>query len=295
MPRAKRRVTLFHNLSAGDADHNKRELTRLIAAAGYQVAYFDAKKCDIPSILDKPADLIAVAGGDGTIRRVALAARSDGPPIAVLPLGNANNIANSLGIRSAMQELIDGWRDPTLSKFHPIDVEAPWGQQRLIEGIGFGVLAEVIRESNGEDIGPLDARQRIAETMREAEAKTFDIRIDDARISEPTVLLEVTTIPLVGPNLLLAPDANPADQLIDLCRVAAPDRDRAADWLAALPGYCDNIPGFGDRTAAVRGPRAGLMAVTTPLSPVLPPSRGVARARTASRGGHSARNARTPE
>jgi hypothetical protein len=89
--------------------------------------------------------------------------------------------------------------------------------------------------AHGEDVRPLDARQRIAETMREAEAKTFDIRIDDAHISEPTVLLEVTTIPLVGPNLLLAPDANPADQLIDLCRVAAPDRDRAAEWLAA-PG-----------------------------------------------------------
>jgi diacylglycerol kinase (ATP) len=258
MPRAKRRVTLFHNLSAGDADHNKRELTRLIAAAGYQVAYFDAKKCDIPSILDKPADLIAVAGGDGTIRRVALAARSDGPPIAVLPLGTANNIANSLGIRSAMQELIDGWRDPTLSKFHPIDVEAPWGQQRLIEGIGFGVLAEVIRESNGEAVGPLDARQRIAETMREAEAKTFDIRIDDARISEPTVLLEVTTIPLVGPNLLLAPDANPADQLIDLCRVAAPDRDRAADWLAA-PG--EDAPAPLTATAATHIAISGQFAL----------------------------------
>jgi Diacylglycerol kinase catalytic domain len=206
MPRAKRRVTLFHNLSAGDADHNKRELTRLIAAAGYQVAYFDAKKCDIPSILDKPADLIAVAGGDGTIRRVALAARSDGPPIAVLPLGTANNIANSLGIRSAMQELIDGWRDPTLSKFHPIDVEAPWGQRSV--------------------------------------------------------------------------------------RACSPRRRRAH---CRLPGHRDNIPGFGDRTAAFRGPRAGLMAGTTPPFPVLPPSRGVARARTASRGGHSARNARTPE
>ena len=241
MPRARRRVTLFHNRSAGVADHDERELVRLIEAAGYEVAYFDAKQCDIPRALDKPADLIAVAGGDGTIRKVALAARSDGPPIATLPLGTANNIANSLGINAAMSDLIDGWRDPRLSKFHPIDVEAPWGQQRLIEGIGFGVLAEVIQESSGEDIEPLDARRRIAETMRETEAKTFDIRVDDARISEPAVLLEVTTIPLVGPNLLLAPDANPADQLIDLCRVAAPDRERAAQWLAE-PGKVTFAP-----------------------------------------------------
>lgn len=164
---------------------------------------------------------------------MALAAHPDGPPIAILPLGTANNIANSLGVKSAMQELIVGWRDPTLSKFHPIEVEGPWGRQRLIEGIGFGVLAQVIEESSDEDIAPLDARQRIAEAMRDAEVETFDIRVDDARISEPTVLLEVMTIPLVGPNLLLAPEANPADQLIDLCSVAASAREEAEEWLAA--------------------------------------------------------------
>jgi diacylglycerol kinase family enzyme len=231
MPRAKRRVTLFHNRSAGDGDHDQRELSELIRAAGYQVAYFDAKNCDIAKALDKPADLIAVAGGDGTIRRVALVARPDGPPIAILPLGTANNIANSLRIKSAMQELIAGWHNPTLSKYHPIEVEAPWGRQRLIEGIGFGVLAQVIEENSGEDIGPLDARRRIAETICDAE--TFDIRVDGARVNASTVLLEVTTIPLVGPNLLLAPEANPADQLIDLCRVPDDEWDQVAEWLAA--------------------------------------------------------------
>jgi diacylglycerol kinase family enzyme len=233
MPRAKRRVTLFHNRSAGDADHDERELTELISAAGYAVGYFDVKKCDIARVLAEPADLIAVAGGDGTVRRVALAVRPDGPPLAILPLGTANNLANALGVTATMQGLIAGWRNPALTKFHPMEIEAPWGRQRLIEGIGFGVLARVIDENSGEDIEPLDARRRIAETMRDAEAETFDIRVDGARITEPTVLLEVTTIPLVGPNLLLAPDANPADHLIDLCRVTETDRERAAEWLAA--------------------------------------------------------------
>jgi diacylglycerol kinase (ATP) len=232
MPRAKRRVTLFHNRTAGGADHDERELTQLIEAAGYQVAYVDSKKCDIPAVLEKPADLIAVAGGDGTVRKVALAARSDGPPIAILPLGTANNIANSLGVAAAIGDLIAGWRKATPTPFYPIEIDAPWGRQRLIEGIGLGVFAQVIEENIGEDIEPLEARRRVAEMMESAEAETFDIRVDDALICEPTVLLEITTIPLVGPNLLLASAANPADQLIDLCRVAEAEREPMAEWLA---------------------------------------------------------------
>ena len=234
--RSKRRVTLIHNRSAGEADHDERELARSIKAAGFELAYFDAKTCDIARVVADPGDLIAVAGGDGTVRKVALAARPDGPPIAILPLGTANNIAHSLGITASIQSLITGWQHPALSKFYPIEVEAPWGRHRLIEGIGFGVLAQVIEESADNDkLSPLEARERIAERMLRAQPEEFDIRIDDARVSESVVLLEIMTIRLVGPNLHLAPDANPADQLVDLCWVSADDRLLFTEWLQA-PG-----------------------------------------------------------
>ena len=50
------------------------------------------------------------------------------------------------------------------------------------------------------------------------------------------MLLEVTTVPLVGPNLLLAPEADSANQLIDLCWVTAQDQRGVAEWLAAPNG-----------------------------------------------------------
>ena len=236
MPRARRRVTLFHNRSAGGGDHDARELTRPIETSGYEVSYFDAKKCDIASVLDNPSDMIAVAGGDGTVCKVALAARSDGPPIAILPLGTANNIANSLGLTAPIGDLIAGWRQPILRKFHPIELAAPWGGQRLVEGFGLGVLAQIIEGNTGRDIAPLDIRRHIVEAMQQAEPEPFDIRIDGAPIREAVVLLEVTTVPLVGPNLLLAPEADPADQLIDLCWVSAQDQRGVTEWLAAPSG-----------------------------------------------------------
>jgi diacylglycerol kinase (ATP) len=233
MPQARRRVTLFHNRSAGDGDHDAREQTRPIETVGYEVSYFDAEKCDIACVLDNPGDLIAVAGGDGTVRKVALAARSDGPPIAILPLGTANNIANSLSLTASIGDLIAGWRQPRLRKFHPIELAAPWGRRRLVEGVGLGVLAQIIEECTGRDIAPLDVRRHVAEATLQAEPEPFDIRIDDALIREAVVLLEVTTVPLVGPNLLLAPEADPGDQLIDICWVTAQDQRGVAEWLAA--------------------------------------------------------------
>jgi diacylglycerol kinase (ATP) len=232
--RPKRRVTLLHNRTAGEADHDRQELVAAIEAHGYKVTYFEAKGADISKALAKSADLIAVAGGDGTVRKIALAAAPEGPPIAILPFGTANNIANSLRITASLKDSIAGWADPHLVKFHPIEVDAPWGRQRLIEGIGFGVFARTIKESAGDDKpSPLEAREQMAEMLREAKAEALDIRVDGARLSGDIVLLEITTIPLVGPNLYLAPEANPSDRLVDLCSVAAGEEAALAEWLEA--------------------------------------------------------------
>lgn len=237
MARAKRRVTLIHNESAGDGDHERRELTKMIAAAGYGVAYFNAKECDIARVVEKPADLIAAAGGDGTIRKVAALAKPDGPPLAILPLGTANNIANSLRIGGSLHDLIAGWKEARLEKFYPIELDAPWGRQRLIEGIGFGAFAQVIDEADGDDkLSPIEARKLLAEAVLRADAEPLRIRIDDALLSGEFSLLEVTTIPLLGPNLHLAPEANPADSLIDICSVGAEpeERQQLSHWLKEL-------------------------------------------------------------
>lgn len=235
---SKRRVTLVHNASAGDSDHEPRELTDAIAAAGYTVTYCNPKECDLESFLDDhPGDVIAVAGGDGTVRNVAMAAKPNGPPIAILPLGTANNIANSLHIEDLFQELIAGWKTAQLKNFYPIELVAPWGRQRLMEGIGFGAFAEIIDHAgNGDKPSPIEARKRLADAMLRADAQALSVRVDDALLSGEFALLEVTTIPLVGPNLYLAPEADPADNLIDICSVGAEkeERQRVSQWLDEL-------------------------------------------------------------
>jgi diacylglycerol kinase family enzyme len=65
------RAILVHNASAGTREPTKEELIDLIENAGYRVKYRNSKRPDLEAKLDKPADLVIAAGGDGTIAKVA--------------------------------------------------------------------------------------------------------------------------------------------------------------------------------------------------------------------------------
>jgi diacylglycerol kinase family enzyme len=71
MARKKPRVTLIYNDKAGDARHSRDVLVAAIRQAGYAVHYVAYRRCDLAKALDRPAELVAVAGGDGPIAKVA--------------------------------------------------------------------------------------------------------------------------------------------------------------------------------------------------------------------------------
>jgi diacylglycerol kinase family enzyme len=72
------RVTLIHNETAGDATHSLSGIVKLIKRAGYRVRAVSSKNRKLDRVLDKPADLIAIAGGDGAITKTARKASTDG-------------------------------------------------------------------------------------------------------------------------------------------------------------------------------------------------------------------------
>ena len=60
---------------------------------GLMVRYQSTKDQSYKSALRERWDLIVVAGGDGTVAKVARRLRYRKAPIIVLPVGTANNIA----------------------------------------------------------------------------------------------------------------------------------------------------------------------------------------------------------
>ena len=64
-------------------------------------------------------------------------------PIAILPLGSANNIARSVGIEADPIEIARaGWRETEVRRLDVGTAAGPWGKRPFVEAVGVGALAE---------------------------------------------------------------------------------------------------------------------------------------------------------
>jgi diacylglycerol kinase family enzyme len=238
------KAILVHNASAGIREPSLEQLTALIEAAGYRVKYRNSKRPDLEAKLDKQGDLVVAAGGDGTIAKVAkilLSKPEQGAPLAILPIGTANNIALSLGITEQPDALIPRWNETPLRKLSHGIVHAHWGEQRFIEGVGLGSLAEATTpkpkdksDPKGRDYKINQGRIAFRRAIKHAKPERLYVTVDGTRIEDEVVLVEVLNISQVGPRLRLAPNADPGDNLLDVAYVTTEHREALLEWLDAL-------------------------------------------------------------
>jgi len=238
------KAILVHNASAGTREPTKDQLISLIEAAGFRVKYRNSKQPDLEAKLDKQGDLVVAAGGDGTIAKVAkilLGKPEPGAPLAILPIGTANNIALSLGITEPPEALIPRWNETPLRNLSHGIAHAHWGEQRFIEGVGLGSLAEATTPKADGKSEPKSRKQRIKQgriafrrAIKHAKPERLYVTVDGTRIEDEVVLVEILNISQVGPRLRLAPSADPGDSLLDVAYVSAQNRDALLEWLDAL-------------------------------------------------------------
>ena len=249
------RVTLIHNPDAGD-DHQPAgdRLVGLIRSAGHSVVYHSSKDSHWDSVLEEPGDLVVAAGGDGLVGNIARRLAGSRTPITILPVGTANNVAHSLGLANKpLQELVAGWASARPQKFDLWAGRGPWGSQSLIEGLGMGLFTETMGRLDATDkIELAHARSADEEIVSVLEmlkdrlesylVKSLKLKLDDRDLSGAYVLLEAMSIRCVGPNLCLAPDANPGDGLLDLVLVTKDQQHRLDRYLSDLIGGTPSSP-----------------------------------------------------
>jgi diacylglycerol kinase family enzyme len=232
------RITLIHNPGAGKTGAKEaKKLRKFLERYGHDVRYRSTKEDGWKRALKKPADLVAVAGGDGTVGKVARRLVGRGVPVGVLPSGTANNIAHTLGlIDKPFEEIVRGWEKPRRVKLDLGVVEGPWGERNFIEGVGAGLFASLLAKPKDKrrkkTKKPVEnALERLRRAAGEAEPLELYARLDGEDISGRYLMLEAVNLRYVGPNLHLAHDSQSGDGQFDVVLVSESERDRLRYYL----------------------------------------------------------------
>ena len=213
----------------------------MIERAGHKVVHTLTPADDLLAEMPPETELVAVAGGDGTVQRAATALAERGIPLAVLPFGTANNIASSLALDGPTEELIAGWEGARRVGLDLGVTTGPWDPRRFIESTGAGLVAKGIVIMDGEaphdESHPDDmiakALQRFRDVLAELTPRRCRIVLDGEAHEEELLLLEVHNIRSVGPSLALAPEADPSDGSFDVITAGEAEREALERYLVA--------------------------------------------------------------
>jgi diacylglycerol kinase (ATP) len=228
---------LLHNPKAGNESWSRRDLIKLVRRGGFEPRYLPLSLAlEDPRLLDE-GEFVIVAGGDGAIRKAALALIGRKRAIAPLPLGTANNIVRSFGLSLHPEDIVAGWRKGKRRRFDVGVIAGPWGRRHFIEGIGIGlisrsiaVLEEIDDEARYELKKPKHKLHRdicvAAALARELSPLHAQMSFDGREVAGEFLLLEVLNIRRAGPGVELAPHASSSEGRFDVVSATAAQRER---------------------------------------------------------------------
>jgi diacylglycerol kinase (ATP) len=235
---------IIHNPTAGDTRHNKEGLENLVKNAGFESDYVSTDDENWEKFYRNKMDVILLAGGDGSIRklaRVLIKRKMTGLriPIRLLPLGTANNIAETLQIRNDNNGSYKLEGDTI--RFDCGLIEGMESEKFFIESVGMGIFPELISEMKNYKFQTDDTAGKLKETLKvlkkivkDYQAKKARMKIDGITIEGTFLMVELMNIKSLGPNLKLAANADPGDGYFDLVMIPDQKRDELENYLEKM-------------------------------------------------------------
>jgi diacylglycerol kinase family enzyme len=233
------KVSLLYNCNAGDSVP-LHLIHDTIERHGHQLVQVIERDEEIERMLDGAPELVVAAGGDGTISAAARRLSGRKIPLAILPLGTANNIAKAVGSQAPIEQLIAGWE---IARRRALDLgvaRADSGSSRyFVEGVGAGLIPGGILEMrmrSTTEAAP--TRSRLAEAgwtyssvLERMKPAVWTVVVDGVRTTGEFLLVEVLNIGSIGPNLKLSNDADPFDGLFSIVLAGEEHRTELARYL----------------------------------------------------------------
>lgn len=209
----------------------------MLAESGFQVRYQSSKR-DWKKALQWEADLIVAAGGDRTVAKVFRNMAGTDTPLAVLPVGTANNIARTLRIVGDAREVIASWRTLKPRRFDLAKIRIGDNERTFVEAAGGGLFADSMEQSkrvetaDGLTGNEIDrALAHLRSVLTAARLSEWRVTVDGRDASGEYLAVETMNIRHAGPSVPIAPKADPHDGWLDVVLIAESDRAALLEYV----------------------------------------------------------------
>ena len=233
-------LMLYYSHAAG-AGVTLGDIRDLVTGAGHRLVRIVERHSETAALLDGSADAVVAAGGDGTVGAAARAVAGHGGPLAILPLGTANNVARSLGIDGRPEQIARSWHDGVRQPLDMGHVRLPDGERQFLESVGAGLVPAGIAAHQARPRAERATGRTLPNAVRAyrkalatLELTDCVLTIDGATTSDRMILLEVLNTRSVGPQLELATSADPSDGWLSVVTATDGDRPLLDEYLESL-------------------------------------------------------------
>ncbi|BDH06551.1 diacylglycerol/lipid kinase family protein [Streptomyces seoulensis] len=198
-----RRPVLIMNPRSGGGKVGRFALVERAERLGARVILLDpSDPADVGKLareaVDDGADLLGVAGGDGTQALVAAVAAEHGLPFLVISAGTRNHFAMDLGLdRADPARCLDALTDGEEVRVDLGDVSG----RPFVNTVSFGVYADIVQSPEYRDNKTGTALNLMPDLLAREGVQRLDARVDGTTLSDQQALL-VSNNPYVSPDEL---------------------------------------------------------------------------------------------
>jgi len=182
-----------------------------------EVLTADSPTAVTAAVAASSADRVLVAGGDGAVHHAVAALAGSGRVLGLVAAGTGNDAARALGLDHG--ELADRV-DRALADPVPVDV-ITGGPRPALTSVAAGFPATVNERADAMAFPKGPARYTLA-TLAEIPAMRtarYTLALDGKTVELTAAVVVVANTAFFGAGMMICPDADPADGLLDVCIV----------------------------------------------------------------------------
>ena len=245
-----RHGVLFMNLKSGGGKPERFDLVGECRRRGIEPIVLGPGEdwpARVREVATEGADVVGMAGGDGSQAMVASVAAELGLPMVVVPAGTRNHLALDLGLdRDDVVGALDAYDDAVERRLDLADVSG----RVFVNNVSLGVYAAIVRSPEYRD-AKVDTTLATLPRVLGPGTEPFDLRFTepDGTVHDGAHLIQISNNPYgaTAGGLGSRPRLDTATlQVISLVL----ERDAAAFFAAIAVGHPERFPGFATWTAS---------------------------------------------